>query len=69
MAVERSGRSSFFGDHRTAGELGRIRRTEPSIRLLAYGSPSRVGGLWAYGNALNAQAAKAFIEAVMEIVP
>ncbi|WP_213160829.1 DNA cytosine methyltransferase [Kaustia mangrovi] len=69
MAVERSGRRSFFGDFRTAGELGRIRRVEPGIRLLAHGSATRVGRLRAYGNAINAEQAKAFIGACLDLTP
>lgn len=69
VALERSGGRTFFGDHKTTGELGRVRRIKPGVRLLATGSSSRVGRLRAYGNAINAQAAKAFIEVAMEFVP
>jgi DNA (cytosine-5)-methyltransferase 1 len=36
---------------------------------LVNGAPARVGRLRAYGNALNAEAAKAFIRAYMECRP
>jgi DNA (cytosine-5)-methyltransferase 1 len=65
LPVERTGRRSFYGDYRTAGELGRVRRSEPSIRLLAHGVAARVGRLRAYGNAIVAEAAREFIEAVI----
>lgn len=44
------------------------RAVEPGTFPLAYGVAGRVGRLRAYGNAINAQAAQAFIEAVMESV-
>ena len=45
---------------------GRWRPVEPGTFPLAHGAASRVGRLRAYGNAINAKAAQAFIEAVME---
>ncbi|WP_447779418.1 DNA cytosine methyltransferase [Variovorax boronicumulans] len=45
---------------------GKWRPVEPGTFPLAHGSPARVGRLRGYGNAINAEAAKAFIEAVME---
>jgi DNA (cytosine-5)-methyltransferase 1 len=48
---------------------GKWRPVEPGTFPLAYGAPARVGRLRAYGNAINAQAAQAFIECVMEETP
>ncbi|WP_180838866.1 DNA cytosine methyltransferase [Variovorax sp. RO1] len=45
---------------------GKWRPVEPGTFPLAHGAPARVGRLRGYGNAINAEAAKAFIEAVME---
>jgi DNA (cytosine-5)-methyltransferase 1 len=45
---------------------GRWRPVEPGTSPLAHGSAARVGRLRAYGNAVNAEAARVFIEAVME---
>ena len=45
---------------------GKWRPVEPGTSPLAYGSPNRVGRLRGYGNAINAQAAKAFIESYLE---
>ena len=45
---------------------GRWRPVEPGTFPLAHGAPARVGRLRAYGNAINAEAARVFIEAVME---
>lgn len=45
------------------------RPIEPGTFPLANGAPARVGRLRAYGNAINAEAARAFIEAVMECAP
>ena len=45
---------------------GRWRPVEPSTFPLAHGAPARVGRTRAYGNAINAEAAVAFIECVME---
>lgn len=42
------------------------RPVEPSTFPLAHGATARVGRLRAYGNAINAQAAKVFIESVMD---
>lgn len=44
---------------------GKWRPVESGAFPLAHGSTSRVGRLRAYGNAINAQAAKIFIESVM----
>jgi len=43
------------------------RPVEPGTFPLAHGAPARVGRLRAYGNAINAQAARAWIECVKEI--
>jgi DNA (cytosine-5)-methyltransferase 1 len=44
---------------------GRWRPVEPGTFPLAHGAPARVGRLRAYGNAINAEAARVFIESVM----
>lgn len=44
---------------------GRWRPVEPGTFPLAHGAPARVGRLRAYGNAIVAEAAVAFIESVM----
>ena len=46
---------------------GKFRPVEPGAFPLADGAPARVGRLRGYGNAINAQAAQAFIESVMEV--
>lgn len=48
---------------------GRWRPVEPGTFPLAYGAASRVGRLRAYGNAINAEAAIAFIQCYMECQP
>lgn len=45
---------------------GKWRPVEPGTFPLAHGAPARVGRLRAYGNAINAEAAVAWIESVME---
>jgi DNA (cytosine-5)-methyltransferase 1 len=45
---------------------GKVRRVEPSIRLLAHGLSGRVGRLRAYGNAIVPQVAAEFIQAYCE---
>jgi DNA (cytosine-5)-methyltransferase 1 len=45
---------------------GRTRPFEPGSFPLAHGAASRVGRLRAYGNSIYAEAARVFIEAVME---
>ena len=44
---------------------GKWRPVEPGTFPLAHGAPARVGRLRGYGNAINAEAATAFIESVM----
>lgn len=66
--AERAGRGSRFGDHFTTGELGRTRRHEPSIRLLADGIPGRVALLRGPGNAIVPQVAAEFIKASLEAI-
>jgi DNA (cytosine-5)-methyltransferase 1 len=44
---------------------GKWRPVEPGTFPLAHGAPARVGRLRGYGNAINAEAAQAFIESVM----
>ena len=46
---------------------GKLRKIEPSIRLLAHGIPNRVGKLRGLGNAIVPQAAAEFIKAFMEL--
>lgn len=46
---------------------GKWRPVEPGTFPLAHGITNRVGRLRAYGNAINAEAAKAFIESYMEV--
>ena len=46
---------------------GKWRAVEPGTFPLAHGSPARVGRLRGYGNAINAEQAKAFIKAYLEI--
>lgn len=48
---------------------GKLRPVEPGTRPLASGIPNRVGKLRAYGNSINAEAAKEFIAAYMECRP
>ncbi|RYE40802.1 MAG: DNA cytosine methyltransferase [Hyphomicrobiales bacterium] len=45
------------------------RPVEPGSFPLAHGAPARVGRLRAYGNAINAEAARLFIECVMDTLP
>jgi DNA (cytosine-5)-methyltransferase 1 len=45
---------------------GRWRPVEPGTTALAHGATNRVGRLRGYGNAINAQAAAAFISASIE---
>ncbi|AIY40151.1 DNA-cytosine methyltransferase [Collimonas arenae] len=47
---------------------GKFRPVEPGTFPLAHGATARVGRLRAYGNAINAEQAKIFIETVMEII-
>lgn len=47
---------------------GKWRPVEPGTCPLAHGATNRVGRLRAYGNAINAQAAKVFIKSYMEAV-
>ena len=45
---------------------GKWRPVEPGTSPLAHGAPSRVGRLRAYGNAVNAEAAKTFIRVYLD---
>ena len=47
---------------------GRWRPIEPGTFPLAHGATARMGRLRAYGDAINAQVAKAFVESVMECI-
>ncbi|WP_238592470.1 DNA cytosine methyltransferase [Comamonas testosteroni] len=48
---------------------GKWRPVEPGTFPLAHGAPARVGRLRAYGNAINAEQARVFIEAGMSCMP
>lgn len=48
---------------------GKWRPIEPGIKPLVNGVANRVGKLRAYGNALNAEAATAFIKSYMGVAP
>lgn len=48
---------------------GKWRPVEPGTFPLAHGAPARVGRLRAYGNAVNAEAARVWIETVMDCLP
>ena len=48
---------------------GKKHPVEPGTFPLAHGAPARVGRLRAYGNAINAEAARVFIEAAMSCMP
>ena len=48
---------------------GRWRPVEPFTRPLVNGTPARMGRGRAYGNAINAEAARVWIETVMECLP
>lgn len=48
---------------------GKFRPVEPGTFPLADGAPARVGRLRAYGNAINAEAAIAFIQSAMPSLP
>lgn len=60
------------GHWRTADWLlcrdGKWRPVEPGTFPLADGAPARVGRLRAYGNAINAEAARVWVECVMESI-
>lgn len=47
---------------------GKWRPVGPGTFPLVNGAPSRVGRLRAYGNAINSDAATAFIESYMEVI-
>ncbi|MET2523226.1 DNA cytosine methyltransferase [Ralstonia pseudosolanacearum] len=76
QAVERAGIHVASGPGPTNGPWrdadwllcrdGRWRPVEPGAFPLAHGASARVGRLRAYGNAICASAAQAFIESVME---
>ena len=48
---------------------GKWRPVEPGTFPLAHGATARVGRLRAYGNAINAEAARIWIETVMDCLP
>lgn len=64
--AERAGSGSCFSDHRTTGELGRVRRSEPGVRLLSDDVPGRVALLRIAGNAINPELAAALMSAYQE---
>lgn len=66
LALECAGGGAHFGDHHTPGELGRLRRVKPGIRLLADGLPGRVGILRGLGNAIDPTLAALFVRAHKE---
>lgn len=66
VPVERSGGSTRFGSYSTPGELGKRRRHEPDVRLLADVYPGRVGLLRIAGDAINIEVAKTFIESYLD---
>lgn len=69
-AVERDRRrSAWAGAEWIVGADGKALRVEPSIRLLAYGVPARVGQLRAYGNAIVPPLAAEVIGAYLECRP
>lgn len=47
---------------------GKWRPVEPGTFPLAHGAPARVGRLRGYGNAINAEAARVWVETVMEVL-
>lgn len=63
--IKRTSDRSFYGDYRTTGELGRVRRINSGIRLLAPRRPAELHAVRAAGNAINAQLGAAFIKAFM----
>jgi DNA (cytosine-5)-methyltransferase 1 len=66
QAVERGGGGAWANAIWLTGADGKSRRVEPSIRLLAYGVPARVGKLRAYGNAIVPQVAAEVIGAYLD---
>ena len=67
--LEASPTNGFWSDADWLGcRDGKWRPVEPGTFPLAAGIANRVGKLRGYGNAINAQAAQAFIESVMETV-
>ena len=65
----RAARSPWDGAGWLTGHDGKVRRFEPSIRLLAHGVPARVGKLRAGGNAIVPQVAAEVIGAYMDCYP
>lgn len=63
-----SGRSLFSDQHST-GELGRVRRIEPGVRLLADDVPGRVALLRIAGNAINPVLAGQVLAALSDVLP
>lgn len=63
---ERAGRGSRFGGYRTTGELGKVRRVEPGVRILSDDVPGRVALLRVGGNAINPIVAAEFLAAYLD---
>lgn len=69
QATERSPVSGFWSNAEWLGGFdSRSRPVEPGTFPLAHGSAGRLVGLRAYGNAVNAEQARVWIECVMESV-
>ncbi len=66
--AKRPGGRARFSDHCTTGELGRIRRVEPGVCLLADDVPGRVALLRIAGNAINPVVAGKVIAALMDAI-
>jgi DNA (cytosine-5)-methyltransferase 1 len=63
--AQRPSGSARFSDHVTTGELGRRRRFEPGVRLLADDVPGRVALLRLAGNAINPRLAAQVLAAYL----
>lgn len=63
--AQRPSGGARFSDHVTTGELGRRRRSEPGVRILADDVPGRVALLRLAGNAINPCIAGGVLRAFM----
>lgn len=68
-ATQQSGGSFWSGPDWLFCRDGKWRPVEPGAFPLVASAPARMGRLRAYGNAINAEAARVFIGAVMEARP